>query len=165
MHHIYQKFCGPGVEVKITRVFTNCRSGPQLEAWQVGRFITLHINHLRPMDTTLNQYKYILVVVDAFSKFVWLFSTKSTGAEEVIFKLSSSHLLISKTYHRCCFCRQRLQKFWPQIWLNVCGIPQGQPEGMLRLNRWNTQSYPYLQKSSRNSLGLCRRYNARYMHA
>ncbi|XP_033170526.1 uncharacterized protein LOC117147645 isoform X3 [Drosophila mauritiana] len=49
---------------------------------------TLHIDHLGPMDSSAKQYKYILATVDAFSKFVWLFPTKSTGQEEVVKRLT-----------------------------------------------------------------------------
>lgn len=32
---------------------------------------TFHIDHLGPLPSTAKCYKYILVIVDAFSKFVW----------------------------------------------------------------------------------------------
>lgn len=48
---------------------------------------TYHIDHVGPMDLTKKLYNHILVVVDAFSKFVWLYPTKSTGSEEVIDRL------------------------------------------------------------------------------
>jgi len=32
----------------------------------------------------VKQYKYIFALVDGFSKFVWIFTTKSTGADEVL---------------------------------------------------------------------------------
>jgi len=34
----------------------------------------------------VKQYKYIFALVDGFSKFVWIFTTKSTGADEVLQK-------------------------------------------------------------------------------
>lgn len=36
------------------------------------------------MEETKKRYNRTLVVVDLFSKFVWLYPSKSTGAEEVI---------------------------------------------------------------------------------
>lgn len=48
---------------------------------------TIHIDHLGPMDLTSKQYKYILSIIDGFSKFVWLYPTKSLTSEEVIKKL------------------------------------------------------------------------------
>lgn len=39
------------------------------------------------MEKTSKRYSYILVIVDTFSKFVWLYEIRSTGVEEVIEKL------------------------------------------------------------------------------
>lgn len=48
---------------------------------------TLHVDHLGPMTLTDKKYQYILVVIDGFSKFCWLYPTKSTTAKEVIDRL------------------------------------------------------------------------------
>ena len=48
---------------------------------------TFHIDHVGPMELTQKRYNHILVVVDAFSKFVWLYPTKSTGTDEVLDRL------------------------------------------------------------------------------
>ena len=48
---------------------------------------TYHVDHVGRMTATGKQYQYILVVVDAFSKFVWLYPTRGTGVDEVIKKL------------------------------------------------------------------------------
>ncbi|XP_047027973.1 uncharacterized protein K02A2.6-like [Helicoverpa zea] len=48
---------------------------------------TLHIDHIGPLTETRKQYNYILTVVDGFTKFVWLFPTKSTTTQEVLRKL------------------------------------------------------------------------------
>lgn len=48
---------------------------------------TYHIDHLGPLSSTAKGYKYILAVVDAFTKFTWLYATKSTTTQEVIDKL------------------------------------------------------------------------------
>jgi hypothetical protein len=45
---------------------------------------TLHVDHYGPLEITTDKYKHILVIIDAFSRFVWLFPTKSTGSLEVI---------------------------------------------------------------------------------
>ncbi len=39
------------------------------------------------MDSSLKQYKYIFALVDGFLKFVWIYTTKSTGADEVLKKM------------------------------------------------------------------------------
>lgn len=45
---------------------------------------TLHIDHLGPLPSTRKQYRHILVVVDAFTKFVWLYAVKTTSTAEVL---------------------------------------------------------------------------------
>lgn len=48
---------------------------------------TYHIDHLGPLATTSKRYQYIFAVIDSFTKFVWLYPTKSTDAAEVLAKL------------------------------------------------------------------------------
>ncbi|XP_043492374.1 uncharacterized protein LOC122517843 [Polistes fuscatus] len=48
---------------------------------------TYHVDYLGPMTATSKAYKHILVVVDGFSKFVWLYPTKTTTARETLEKL------------------------------------------------------------------------------
>jgi len=48
---------------------------------------TIHVDHLGPMDATSKHYKNIYAMVDSFSKFVWMYPTKTTGADEVLKKL------------------------------------------------------------------------------
>lgn len=48
---------------------------------------TLHMDHIGPMTETRKRYNHILTIVDAFTKFVWLFSTKSTTSSETLYKL------------------------------------------------------------------------------
>lgn len=45
---------------------------------------TLHIDHLGPLPSTAKSYRHVLVVVDAFSKFTWLYATKTTSTAEVL---------------------------------------------------------------------------------
>lgn len=36
-----------------------------------------HIDHFGPMEVTKKRYNHLLVIVDAFTKFVWLYLTMS----------------------------------------------------------------------------------------
>jgi transposase InsO family protein len=45
---------------------------------------TLHIDHFGPLEKTPDGFRFVLVVVDAFTKYSWLFAAKSTGAQEVV---------------------------------------------------------------------------------
>ncbi|XP_046141945.1 uncharacterized protein LOC123987838 [Osmia bicornis bicornis] len=65
---------------------------------------TYHLDHLGPLQSTSKKYSYILAVIDSFTKFVWLYSTKSTTSAEVIVKLeiqkttfgSPAHIITDK---------------------------------------------------------------------
>lgn len=48
---------------------------------------TIHIDHIGPMTETKKMYNHLLTMVDAFTKFVWIFPTKSTTSKETIEKL------------------------------------------------------------------------------
>ncbi|GBN23525.1 Pro-Pol polyprotein [Araneus ventricosus] len=48
---------------------------------------TYHIDHLGPLESTNKNYKYVLAIIDVFTKFVWIYPTKSTTSAEVIAKL------------------------------------------------------------------------------
>lgn len=48
---------------------------------------TFHMDHLGPMPSTNKNYVHILAIIDAFTKFVWLFPTKSVTADETLSKL------------------------------------------------------------------------------
>lgn len=48
---------------------------------------TYHVDHLGPLATTKKSYRYILAVIDGFSKFTWLYATRSTSTSEVLNRL------------------------------------------------------------------------------
>lgn len=48
---------------------------------------TLHLDHIGPMTETKKQYNHILTIMDAFTKFTWIFPTKGTTSKETIEKL------------------------------------------------------------------------------
>ena len=48
---------------------------------------TYHIDHVGPMIETRKAYRYIFVVIDSFSKFVWLYPNRTVSAKEVLKKL------------------------------------------------------------------------------
>jgi len=51
---------------------------------------TLHIDHFGPLPETVNKRKYILVIVDAFTRFTWLHAVKSTTSSETIKSLTAT---------------------------------------------------------------------------
>lgn len=48
---------------------------------------TYHIDHLGPLTSTHKNYKYLLAIVDGFTKFTWIYPTKTLSSDEVIDKL------------------------------------------------------------------------------
>lgn len=54
---------------------------------------TFHIDHLGPIPSTRKNYAYMLVVVDSFTKFVWLYPTQSMITAEVISRLEKQSVV------------------------------------------------------------------------
>lgn len=90
----------PNLRAKVESVVANCvacilaekKQGKQecfLNPIEKGTvpLDTFHIDHLGPLPSTKKSYNHIFVIVDAFSKFIWLYATKSTGAAEVVNRL------------------------------------------------------------------------------
>jgi len=50
-------------------------------------FQTYQVDHVGPMESTHKGYNHLFVVVDSFTKFVWVYPVKSTTSREVINKL------------------------------------------------------------------------------
>lgn len=48
---------------------------------------TYHVDFLGPLESTNKQYRHILAIVDAFTKFCWLYPVKTTSSQEVIKRL------------------------------------------------------------------------------
>jgi len=91
----------PNLKYKVKQYIKNCvkclsysiASGKpegEMQIYEKGSvpFNTIHVDHFGPMEVTKGKFKYILVIVDAFTKFVWLFPTKSTGTDEVVKSLT-----------------------------------------------------------------------------
>jgi len=90
----------PNMRSKIEKVVRNCvtcilaekRRG-KLDGWlnpiDKGSvpLDVYHIDHLGPLASTKKNYRFILVVADAFSKFIWLYTSRSTGTTEVLDRL------------------------------------------------------------------------------
>lgn len=47
-------------------------------------FQIVHTDHFGPLQESDGGYKFILLVIDAFTRFTWLFPTRSTGSKETI---------------------------------------------------------------------------------
>lgn len=94
------------IDAKIEKVITSCvacilaekKHGKQEGflnpiAKREAPLDTYHIDHMGPLPSTKKNYKYIFLVIDAFSKFVWLYATKTTNASEVLDKLIKQSII------------------------------------------------------------------------
>ena len=94
---LQQEFWFPGMRNKIKKFIDNCvkyilaeRKKGKSEGLHnpieegVIPLDTYHKDHLGPMPSTKKSYKHIFAVTDAFTKFLWLYPTKSTTSEEAI---------------------------------------------------------------------------------
>lgn len=94
-------FWFPNIKARFEKVIKNCVAYILAEKKQgkQERFLnpiakgkvpldTYHIDHVGPLPSTKKSYRYIFVVIDAFSKFVWFYATKTANASEVLDKLT-----------------------------------------------------------------------------
>lgn len=54
----------------------------------VRPFAVVHLDHVRPFETTTKKNKYVLVVINNLTKYVYLYPTRSTATQEVIKNLT-----------------------------------------------------------------------------
>ncbi|GFW21817.1 hypothetical protein TNCV_1235421 [Trichonephila clavipes] len=102
LEHIKNKYFIPQLQSKIEKYISNCetcilknkilvnRKDFSIKDFFVKDDVPLnkyHIDHSGPLATSSKNYKYILAVIDSFTKFVWLYPTKTTSTSEVIKKL------------------------------------------------------------------------------
>lgn len=104
--------------------------------------MTYHIDHIGPMSTTPKNYKYILTVVDGFTKFVWIYPTKSLKTEEVLQKLKSQQACFGSPLQiisdrGTAFTSQDFEKYCEEENIKHHKITTGQPRGNGQAERMN----------------------------
>ncbi|GBM35707.1 Pro-Pol polyprotein [Araneus ventricosus] len=98
--HINKEYYIPKLQQKIEEYIANCvpcilinrnRGKQEGQLAPISKPDTplscYHIDHLEPLESTNKNYKHILCVIDAFTKYVWIYPTKSTTSAEVVAKL------------------------------------------------------------------------------
>ncbi|GBL76669.1 Pro-Pol polyprotein [Araneus ventricosus] len=55
---------------------------------------TYHVDFIGPLPSTNKKYQHILTIVDAFTKFTWLYPVRSTSAEDALDKLKVQQRLL-----------------------------------------------------------------------
>jgi len=116
---------------------------------------TYHIDHLGPLESTSKNYNHILVVIDNFTKFVWLYPTKSTTSLEVIKKLTLQQQIFGSP---ACIISDRGTAFSSKEFKDYCEeegirhilVTTGLPRANGQVERVNRVIIPILTKLSLN---------------
>lgn len=113
--------------------------------------VTYHLDHVGPMESTHKQYNHILVVVDAFTKFVWLYPTKSTGTNEVIDKLCKQSSVFGNpqrviTDRGTAFTSKQFDEYCKTQGIQHLLIATGVPRGNGQVERMHRIIVPMLAK-------------------
>ena len=114
---------------------------------------TFHIDHLGPLPSTKKNYKHILVIVDAFSKFVWLYSTKSTSTAEVLNHMQKQAVIFGNprriiSDRGTAFTSKDFEEYCKRENIIHCLITTGIPRSNGQVERVNRTLIPLLTKLS-----------------
>lgn len=114
-------------------------------------FDTLHIDHLGPMDKQCLIKRYVFVIIDAFSKYIKLYATKTTATKEAINALrdyfnnySKPRVIISD--RGSCFTSQEFIDFVNDQRVKHILIATGSPQSNGQVERVNRILVPLLSK-------------------
>lgn len=168
-HSIRQEFWFPNLRNKIQTHIENCIKCILLERKQ-GKaegfhnpinkgdrpLDTYHVDHLGPIPSTKKKYNHLLVVTDAFSKFCWIYPTKSTTAEETIQRLKNQAVIFGNPRR---IISDRGTAFTSGAFRDYCKsenieqvlITTGIPRGNGQVERMNRVIIPVLSKLSENN--------------
>lgn len=124
---------------------------------------TYHIDHLGPMTATSKMYKYLLVVVDGFSKFVWIYSTETTKTCEVLDRLKSHQKIFGNpsriiSDRGTAFTSGSFREFCTDENIEHVLITTGVPRGNGQVERINRIIIPILTKLSNENPDQWYRY-------
>lgn len=132
------------------------------KAWQAGGFLnpidkfdvplhTLHVDHVGLLSTTAKGYKQLFVVVDGFSKFVWLYPVKNLTTSEVINRLQQKRDTFGNpnrmiTDRHAAFTSNDFENFCKENFINHLVITTGVPRGNGQVERINATVCSVLSK-------------------
>jgi len=171
MENIRTTYWFPNIKEKCERHVRNClkcisfspgsgKGEGVLHPIAKGRipFEMIHVDHVGPMDKQITIKKYILVVVDAFSRFVRLYATKTTSAKEAIVSLTN--------YFQCyntpttlvsdrgsCFTAGEFEEFIRQYNIKHIKVATGSPQANGQAERINRSLVPMIAKLNNSENG------------
>jgi len=115
-------------------------------------FQTLHADHYGPLEKTGKGYRYILSLIDGFTKFIKLYPCKTTKTEEVIRHLKDYFRAYSKprrliSDRGTCFTSQAFEKFVREESVHHTLIAVSTPRANGQVERFNRVLTATLAKS------------------
>lgn len=118
-----------------------------------GPLHTYHIDHLGPMPSTAKAYRHLLVVVDGFTKYVWLYPVANTGVAEVLKKLGAQQQLFGTparivSDRGAAFTSHDFREFCESRQIRHVLTTTGVPRGNGQVERINGIVVPALTKMS-----------------
>lgn len=104
-----------------------------------------------PLDSTSKRYNYILAVIDNFTKFCWLYPTKSTTSREVIAKLQLQSQTFGNsagiiTDRSTAFSSLEFQNYCEEEDIKHSMVTTGLPRANGQVERLNRAIIPILTK-------------------
>ncbi|UYV74585.1 hypothetical protein LAZ67_12000202 [Cordylochernes scorpioides] len=114
---------------------------------------TYHIDHLGPLASTRKDYNYLLVITDGFTKFTWIYPTKTTRTSEVIQKLECQQQIFGNprriiTDQGTAFTSNDFKEYCKEESIEHCCITTGIPRGNGQVERINRTIVSVLTKLS-----------------
>nr|XP_012146603.1 PREDICTED: uncharacterized protein LOC105663300 [Megachile rotundata] len=114
---------------------------------------TYHIDHLGPLTSTRKGYQHILIVIDAFTKFVWFYATKSANTREVILQLEKQATMFGNprriiSDRGAAFTSNEFQEYCSREKIQHSLITTGPPRENGQVERVNRTFIPLLTKLS-----------------
>lgn len=116
-------------------------------------FQTIHVDHFGPLEKCGRGYRYILSVVDGFTKFIKLYPCKTTKTEEVIKHLLDYFRMYSKprrlvSDRGTCFTSSSFKEFLADNSIEQILVATGTPRANGQVERFNRVIAPMLAKLS-----------------
>lgn len=155
----------PGMRLKIEKFIKNCiqcimcSSPVRLNRKNLHSipkipvpFHTIHIDHYGPLPSIQSKRKYILVVVDAFTKFVKLYPVNSTSTREVICSLQKYFDYYSRprriiSDRGTCFTSLEFSEFLLRNQVEHVKVATASPQANGQVERVNRVLTPMISKS------------------
>jgi len=112
---------------------------------------TYRIDHVGPLTETKKKYNHILAVVDGYSKFVWLYPTRSTGTDKVLNKLEKQSEIFGNprrivTDRGTAFTSSTFRDYCSDHGIQLLHITTGMPRGNGQVERIHKICIPMLSK-------------------